>query len=321
MNKLRAGVLAACLLAPAANAAPLNAPADVKAITAIENDLAFNLNFKEVIPHYAAHAVALDMISPGIYRGRPQIYAGYAPQVAAIKTINATMPELNIVSDGSMACAALDLRLTMGLANGKTLDANIRQLDVYRKIGGTWQIVQEHISVPVDPATGLAAMTAPAPSRGALELPADFLAAPAISPALARAQIKAWIHAAAIATNIGTVTAAYGPGDTVLVYDEAIPGELRGVPEIGAHYAPLFAGMLRASATFPLLDVDSDGILGAQTSVQNLTVTLKNGKTLAFSFRQTDCLRQVGGKWAAFFEEVSYPVDLKTGKSVMAPVS
>jgi ketosteroid isomerase-like protein len=321
MNKLRAGALAACILAPPAHAAPLNAPADVNAITAIEHDLAANLDMKEVITHYARQAVALDIIAPGIYRGRAQIYAGYAPQITAIKTVKYTMPELNIVSDGTMACAALDLQLNMGMGNGKTLNANIRQLDVYRKFGGTWQVIQEQVSVPVDPATGLAAMTAPAPSRGALEIPADFLAAPAISPALARTQIKAWIHAAAIATNIGTVTAAYGPGSEVLVYDEAIPGELRGVPEVAAHYAPLFAGMLRASATFPLLDVDSDGILGAQTSVQNLTVTLKNGKTLAFSFRQTDCLRQVGDKWAAFFEEVSYPVDMKTGKSVMAPVS
>jgi ketosteroid isomerase-like protein len=322
MTKTRAAALAASLLAsPAAQAAPVNAPADVKAITAIEQDVAINLDLKEVITHYARHAVTIDVIAPGVYVGRPQIYSGYAPQFAAVKTISDTMPELNIVSDGTMACAALDMQLTIGMKTGKTIDENIRQLDVYRKIGGKWEIIQEHISVPVDPATGLAALGAPAPARGAFPVADDFLAAPAISPALARGEVKAWTQATATAANIGDVTSAYGPGDAVLIYDEAIPGELRGVPEIAAHYAPLFANVLRASTTMPLLTVDSDGILGAQTSVQNLVLTLKDGKTEAFTFRQTDCLRRVGGKWAAFFENVSFPVDMKTGKSVMAPAT
>jgi uncharacterized protein (TIGR02246 family) len=38
--------------------------------------------------------------------------------------------------------------------NGKPSDVVVRVTDVYRKTGGKWLIVQEHVSVPVDLATG-----------------------------------------------------------------------------------------------------------------------------------------------------------------------
>ncbi len=38
--------------------------------------------------------------------------------------------------------------------SGASRDLTVRVTDVYRKIGGKWLIVQEHVSVPVDLQTG-----------------------------------------------------------------------------------------------------------------------------------------------------------------------
>ena len=41
---------------------------------------------------------------------------------------------------------------------GKTVDFIARVTDVYRKMGGDWRIVHEHVSVPVNMDTGKADM-------------------------------------------------------------------------------------------------------------------------------------------------------------------
>lgn len=48
--------------------------------------------------------------------------------------------------------------------SGNRIDMTIRVTDVYRKVKGTWFIVQEHASFPVDPQTGKANFSS-APSR------------------------------------------------------------------------------------------------------------------------------------------------------------
>jgi ketosteroid isomerase-like protein len=53
----------------------------------------------------------------------------------------------------------------LGVDNsGNRIDMTFRVTDVYRKVKGTWFIVQEHASFPVDPQTGKADFSS-APSR------------------------------------------------------------------------------------------------------------------------------------------------------------
>jgi ketosteroid isomerase-like protein len=40
--------------------------------------------------------------------------------------------------------------------DSKRIKFGFRVTDVYRKIGGKWLIIHEHVSVPVDPATAKA---------------------------------------------------------------------------------------------------------------------------------------------------------------------
>jgi hypothetical protein len=50
---------------------------------------------------------------------------------------------------------------------------------------------------------------------------------------------------------------------------------------------------------------------------QKLAIKLKNGSTLNWEIRQSDCLHNVGGKWYSMLDELSFPADMTTGKAVM----
>jgi hypothetical protein len=44
---------------------------------------------------------------------------------------------------------------------------------------------------------------------------------------------------------------------------------------------------------------------------------MKDGSTVNWLLRQSDCLHNVGGHWLSVFDELSFPMDPKTGKAVM----
>ena len=111
---------------------------------------------------------------------------------------------------------------------------------------------------------------------------------------------------------------ASGPGDDVLVYDSFAPGELHGLKEIHDAYAPLMGSFTGVKVKMPIFVDDSDGSFGIQIDAQDIQLAMKDGSTKNISLRQSDCLRRVDGKWYSFFEMISFPMDAKTGKSVMA---
>ena len=68
--------------------------------------------------------------------------------------IHNTISELSIAVDGSTAYSHYVEAGTMTAKDGSTSKLAVRMTDVYRKIGGKWLIVLEHVSVPVDSAMG-----------------------------------------------------------------------------------------------------------------------------------------------------------------------
>jgi ketosteroid isomerase-like protein len=64
--------------------------------------------------------------------------------------------DLTINADGNLAYSySFQHYLAKTKADGSR-DVTVRVTDVYEKSGGKWLIVQEHVSVPVDPQTGKA---------------------------------------------------------------------------------------------------------------------------------------------------------------------
>jgi ketosteroid isomerase-like protein len=65
--------------------------------------------------------------------------------------------DLTINVDGNLAYSYSFQHHLAKTKAGGSQDMTVRVTDVYRKSGGKWLIVQEHVSVPVDPQTGKAA--------------------------------------------------------------------------------------------------------------------------------------------------------------------
>jgi ketosteroid isomerase-like protein len=80
------------------------------------------------------------------FKGRPKI----------------AITDLAITVDGNLGFSHSIQRVTGTGKQGNPVDRTVRVTDGYRKIGGTWLIALEHISVPVDLKTGKA-VTSPKP--------------------------------------------------------------------------------------------------------------------------------------------------------------
>lgn len=101
--------------------------------------------------------VVFDVVPPRQYTGWDAYRKDFQRMFDAFDgPITFDVGELAITTDGTMAYSHSIDHVRGTLKNGATADHTVRVTDVYRKIGGRWLIVHEHISVPVDLATGTA---------------------------------------------------------------------------------------------------------------------------------------------------------------------
>jgi ketosteroid isomerase-like protein len=311
-----AAILAMSMASAVSAGVALNAPADIAAIGGIEQKLATLNTMKDLIRYYAPDAVVFDMYAPGVYRGTKQIYDGFEQQFAQGQSFTGTIRDMNILSDGNFGCAATQQHFDFVMKNGTKGAITLRQLDAYKKIGGNWLIVQQHISFPMDPKTGMGLLDSPMPVRGPLKYDPHSFASPPVPVQKAKEGIRAWLDTGAQSRDLDELMTYYGPTDDVIVYDMLYPpGEFRGMKEIRDGFAPVMDFTNQHSSILDFV-VDSDGVFAVQIDTQEITIARKDGTNSTFYLRQNDCMRRVKGKWYAVFEEISEPVDAKTGKSV-----
>ena len=294
-----------------------NAPADLAAIKLIETTMATETNMDKLIGYYADDATVLDIYAPGIYKGRDQIYAGFAPQMAAIQSMTHRVAEMNVATNGNFACAASQIEFDAVLNDGKKMSLSVRQLDAFKKIGNEWKIVQQHISLPIDPKSGAAIIDGPVNARGGIAWSKDPLPGPASTPEEAKAAIRTWMDVGGASTSLDMLMGYYGPGEDILVYD-SFASNLRGMKEVRAHYAAIMNSYTDIKLEMPNFVVDSDGVFGVQLDTQRITLSMKDGSTQKLALRQSDCMRNSGDKWYSFLEHLSFAVDPKTGQGVVS---
>ena len=94
---------------------------------------------------------------------------------------------MNVATNGNFACAASQIEFDAVLKDGKKMSLSVRQLDAFKKIGNEWKIVQQHISLPIDPKTGAAIVDGPVNARGEITWSKDPLPGPASTPEEAKA--------------------------------------------------------------------------------------------------------------------------------------
>lgn len=308
-----AGIAFAAL--PAQAAPPLNAPADVAAIKAFEQTNAQQLDPAALAETYAPDAVVLDYMTGGVYQGRPAIKAAFSALLAPLKSVSATIREQNIVTDGDFACDMLTTDFRFEDKTGKTGAMSLRQMDALQKVDGKWRVVQQQTGAPNDPKTGMA-VTSDLQVRGDMAWPADMTLGEPMSSAQARREIETWANVSMRVVGIDAIMPFYGPKEgEVAMYAPTIPGNLRGRSEMRAYYTASMNSFDSVTTVTPVLKVDTDGVLGAQIDVQEITLHLRDGKTQPLYWRQSDCVRRVGDKWYGILDMASFPVDLKTGKS------
>jgi ketosteroid isomerase-like protein len=309
------GLAMAIALSAGVRAAAFDDPADLAAIRAAEEALEGGASGGALAQYYTQDAIRLDSVAPGQQRGRTQIAAALGQQAGA--PVSHHLLESSIVSDGRMACDALEMQIVRKAQDGSQRQEEWRRLDVFTKLDGHWLIAQEHISGPADRSTGAILRAGPLQVRGPAQWPAVMFADPALQPQAAKAALRHWVKAALSVIGIGPAMGFFDPTGNVLLYGEFAPGNVRGSSEIHDYYAGIMGSYTTIDVVTPVLEVASDGTLGAQIDTQDLVLHLNDRTTRPISIRQSDCLRRAGRRWFSFMEMVSFPMDKETGQAVM----
>jgi ketosteroid isomerase-like protein len=132
----------------------------------------------------------------------------------------------------------------------------------------------------------------------------------------AKTEITALEHQCAAATSADELMAkCYDSSSEVSVYDLTPPREFVGPKAVHDDFDTFFQSVKNPKVEFINLHVYTDGKLGFARSIQHFTGTNKEGKPMDLTFRVTDCLHKVNGKWKILHTHVSFPVDLATGKA------
>ena len=114
-------------------------------------------DLKRIMAMYAPgnQLVAYDIVPPLQYVGHQAYSEDYRNFVAGYKgPIDVAYPDMHLVVEGNLGCAFGLERLSGTLTSGKKSDMWVRFTSVFRKIGGRWFDVHDHVSVPTDFNTG-----------------------------------------------------------------------------------------------------------------------------------------------------------------------
>lgn len=144
MNKSNTAILAAAALAMLAPIHSYAGTADEARIRELEMRLLVAVNARDLdatMSVYSPDVFVFD-VSP------PRQYVGAA-----------AYRDIAVTSQGPVGYGHSIQRMSGRNQQGKPLDITVRVTDVYRKRGANWQIVQEHVSVPVDLDSGKADLT------------------------------------------------------------------------------------------------------------------------------------------------------------------
>jgi uncharacterized protein (TIGR02246 family) len=151
--------MAACALATTAVAAP-KARSDAAQIRTLEDRFAAAVRAKDVDAIMRVYSPAdgltvFDVVPPRQYAGMDAYRQDWRTVFSGtVGPVDFRVSGLAIEASGGMAYSHSIQTMTWKGDKGDAHSLVVRVTDVYRKLGGAWRIVHEHVSVPVDLATG-----------------------------------------------------------------------------------------------------------------------------------------------------------------------
>jgi uncharacterized protein (TIGR02246 family) len=155
---MRLAILAATSALSLAGGAAQAATTDVAQIRSLEARFAEAVRAKDVdaiMRAYTPGVRVFDVEPPREYLGADAYRADWSAFMAgAAGPLNFTLTDLNVEAEGDLAWSTSIQSWTWTDPQGASHSLTSRVTDVYRKRGGVWRIVHEHVSVPVDLSTG-----------------------------------------------------------------------------------------------------------------------------------------------------------------------
>jgi uncharacterized protein (TIGR02246 family) len=132
--------------------------ADEAAVRAVEAQFAAAVNAKDVeaiMKVYAPSVFVYDVVPPRQYVGADAYRKDWQALMGGFKgPLKFDVADLAVETAGPVAWSHSVQHMVGTDPSGQPNDVTVRVTDVYRKTAGGWRIVQEHVSVPVDLATG-----------------------------------------------------------------------------------------------------------------------------------------------------------------------
>jgi ketosteroid isomerase-like protein len=150
------GIGLICSIAPQANAKE-NDEAEIKALEQRVADGAKARDVDAIMENFVPDEtlVVFDVIPPRQYVGADAYHKDWEGFLGTFDgPITFENSDMTVMSDGKMAFAHYITHVAGKGKDGNPIDLTTRSTDVLRKINGKWVIVHEHVSVPVDLATG-----------------------------------------------------------------------------------------------------------------------------------------------------------------------
>jgi len=129
---------------------------DEAAIRALEGNFAAALNagnIEAMMKNYVTDnsLIVFDVVPPRQHIGADAYRKAWVGFFASFKGLpKISINDLGITVDGNLGFSHSIQHVTGTDRQGNPVDRTVRVTDGYRKIGGKWLIVLEHISVPVD---------------------------------------------------------------------------------------------------------------------------------------------------------------------------
>ena len=161
MTRHMATIAAAVGLAVSMTAVPVWASGkDEAAIRALESQFAAAFKAKDIDAIMKVYVpdeslLVFDVVPPRQYAGAKAYRKDWQDLFGMFPgPLKVEISDLHVVTDRTLGYGHSIQHLSGADARGQTIDLTVRVTDAYRKIKGRWLIVHEHVSVPVDLATG-----------------------------------------------------------------------------------------------------------------------------------------------------------------------
>jgi ketosteroid isomerase-like protein len=128
-------------------------------ITDIEHKIMDATNTDEAMKYDDLNDIDFyDFVPPLEYKGATAVHGDLDNFFNNAKDVKGNFVELQVVTDGKLGIAYSLQHFTWKGTDGKPQEGTFRVTDAYHKVGGQWKLFHSHVSVPVDPKTGMAQM-------------------------------------------------------------------------------------------------------------------------------------------------------------------